>query len=655
MAAVPPTIAPVAPSPTVATAPPAAAPPPPTPPPLSTLTEKASQLAGSISSQPQFEAALNSVGGSTLPPDQKGQLWDTVQKTRIGRGLPPMTIAGPPGTPPAPVAGGQTPVSPAVTAALPASVTGQPPAPSSAAAATAGPAAPSASTGSPPPQKQVPGQAVPLAQAPPAPTEAYKAPDLLTADYKAPTYKAPSKGLEYAAAALALLFPGAPIGRAAAGFAQGLNTGAKDKYARAQETAKTQYEAERDKDATLNQGRLAQAQGNFTAAQKQDAYVASTTAIGNENQERIYNARTLARAQGTNPDTGRPFQLPAQLTKPPDPTKGYDGLAAWHNARALAYTQLGATGPAAEEAAAAKEAGTQATNAANNARALYVAAQTAQREIAMHNDTIAHEDSLHNDSEWHQDQRALLADTGRRAEYGVKASAADKSLFTTWQQYTKPQTKTVEIKDVNGNVTGIHTVPMVDDKGQPVPAAISGALAGTLTKMVNLVRSDRDPEGAAAYYSAHLDNSPGGLAGQEILQQAGQAGNLRLMAAGRMPQEHAWPKITEAPAPDPFKAAGINPNDPAVKAQITAAHDAGVTDDGTIISTLKAHGFGSQHGPAPAIAPTPGKLVLPAIARGQAPQQGLIPRGPHPWPPPLTRNPTTGQLLPPGSHLPDSP
>ena len=65
MAATPPTIAPVAPSPTSAPVP-AAAPPPPAPPPLSTLTEKASQLAGQISSQPQFEAALASVGGGTL-------------------------------------------------------------------------------------------------------------------------------------------------------------------------------------------------------------------------------------------------------------------------------------------------------------------------------------------------------------------------------------------------------------------------------------------------------------------------------------------------------------------------------------------------------------------------------------------------------------
>jgi hypothetical protein len=98
--------------------------------------------------------------------------------------------------------------------------------------------------------------------------------------------------------------------------------------------------------------------------------------------------------------------------------------------------------------------------------------------------------------------------------------------------------------DAQGNpVKGPDGNPIMD----PVPPPISGTLQQTITKMVNLVRGDRDPEGAAAYYAAHLDNSPGGLAGQEILQQAGAAGALRLMAGGRLPQEHAFPKIPEAP------------------------------------------------------------------------------------------------------------
>lgn len=549
MAMTPPTVAPVAPI-----APPVAPPPPPAPPPLSTLNEKASQLAGKISSQPEFEQALASVGGQTLTTQDKGKLWDTVNQTRVGQGLPALTVQAP-GAPPggAPLVGGSAPVSPAVQGALPSSVTGQPPAPK--------PQAPAAPQG----LKQVPGQNVPLEQAPPAPTAQYQAPDLKTAEYKAPTYEPPKKGLEYAAAALSLLFPGAPIGRAAAGFAQGLTQGADKKYARAQQTAQDQYKSEAAKDATLNQGALTKASQDVRTAEAYDKYVATKTAVGNENQDRIYNARQQARAQGTNPDTGKPFQLPPTLTNPPPPTSGYDGLARWHQARQQAYLAMGATAPAAAESEAAKEATRQATDAANNARQLFEAAQRAKVEIGIHNDTEANGNSRHNDTVWHEDQRALLADAGRRAEYGVKASAADKSLFTTWQQYTKPQTKTVEIKDVNGAVTGIHTVPMVGEDGKtPVPPPINDAhgFQTRLTQTVNLIRKDRDPEGAAAYYSAHMGNDAAGLAAQEILQQAGQATVLRMMANGNVPQPRNWPEVTEPSAPPVPQAAPVAPQPP---------------------------------------------------------------------------------------------
>lgn len=597
-------------------APPPAAPPPPQAPPLSTLTEKASQLAGSISSQPQFEAALASVpGAAALAPDDKGKLWDTVQKTRVGQGLPPMTIAAP-GGPPKPVVGGETPVSPAVMGALPQSVTGQAPAPKP--AAPNGPVPPPPAAG----LKQVPGQdAVPVTSAPPAPTAQYKAPDLETATYNAPKYEPPKKGLQYAAMALSLLFPGAPIGRAAASFAQGLNTGADQKFKRDQDTAKTQFEAEKEKDATINQGRLATAQGQFTAAQQNDKWIASKTTADHQTQVDIYNDRQAKRAQGMDPNTGKPFVLPAQLSKPPDPKQGYDGLAAWHHARALAYEQVGATGPAAQEAASAKEATTQATNAANNARSLVEAAARQRTEIALHNDTQSHEDARHNDTVWHEDQRALLTDQRERANFGVKASAADKSLFTTWQKFTTPQTKTVEIKDVNGTVTGIHTVPMVDEKNNPVPPPISGNLQKTLTDLVNKVRRDPDPQGAAQYYSAHLDNTTGGLAGQEILQQAGEAASMRMMAEGRMPREHAFPKIVEpkqSTHPDIAQAVsvlkGMSPTEQASTIdsattyseteKATIRHQLGLKPPGPVVSGREqSHRIASDAAHAPPQAP----------------------------------------------------
>lgn len=590
-------------------APPAAAVPPPSTAPIGAgpgvstdvmarATEVTSQKALDIPTQDALLTTIKTQpGADQLSQSQVGDLVSTWTKTRQSHGLPAMA----------------QPVSPQVQAALPPSVTGQPSAapagaPQAGAPTARGPVPPPAAPG----LKAVPGQDAVPQQTAPTPTAQYQAPPLESPTYTAPKeqsaqYKAPNKGLQYAAAAISLLFPGSQIARAAGGFSEGLTQGADAKFKRASDAAHEanrvaeanaghQFEADRDKDNATNQTRLAQAQGNFTSAQLADKTAAARATTDYNNQVSIYNDRQSKRAQGMNPDTGKAFQLPPALSKTPDPSLGYDGLAKWHQARALAYTQLGATGPASQEDAAAKSATTQATNAANNARSLIEANARMRNEWAIHSDTESNENARHNDTVDHEDRRALLADQGRRAEYGTKASAADKSLYTTWQQYTKPQTKIVEVKDpATGQVTATHAVPLVDDKGQAVLAPISGDLQKSLTKMVNAVRQDRDPQGAAAYYAAHLDNTPGGLAGQEILQQAGEASSLRMYANGRVPEPHSFPKIAEAKTP-----AGVNLKDPKVVAWREEASSAGIDPDSAeaIAAMNKDLGAGAHVAPA---------------------------------------------------------
>ena len=528
MAATPPTIAPVAPSPTIAPVP-AAAPPPSAPPPLSTLTEKASQLAGQISTQQQFEAGLASLGGATLPPQAKGQLWDTVQKTRVGQGLPPMTISAP-GAPPggAPVVGGAAPVPPAVTAALPASVTAAP----NAAPSGTPQVATSANPVPPPPvspaQKQVPGQEVPLEQAPPAPTATYQAPDLKTPTYNAPKYEPPKKGLLYAAAALALLFPGSQIGRAAGQFAQGLNTGAQQKYQRDTDTAKTQFDAEKQKDDVINQGALAQASANFSAAQRDDAYKATVTGVGNENQLRIYQARQLARQNGTNPDTGKPFQLPGALLKPPDPKGGYDALAQWHQARAAFYDHLGATNLAAGENKAADDAIKEADSARTQAAELQRTILTIQNANARTNATI----SAGYDRQAAEFRNGWAMLNAREADqYRDQAVRSNGEANKLWANLTTPVT------DQYG-----QTKPPVVDPKSP--------LAQSITMAMNQMQKGQgrfDPQGYAQYV---IDNTPSlkdNPIAAQVLQAKAQGLEFTMRSNGYQPVPFIAPPTPKQP------------------------------------------------------------------------------------------------------------
>jgi hypothetical protein len=544
---------------------------------MATLTEKASQIAGDISNQSQFEAALQSAGASNLPAPAKGQLWDTVNKTRVGRGLPPLQVNPPAGTPPATVA--SAPATPPQSGAAPSAPASAPasPAPSRPSSGNA-PAPPPAASG-PAPLKQVPGQEVPLDQAPPAPTAKYEAPTLESATYKAPEYHAPNKGLEYAAMALALLFPGAPIGRAASSFVQGMNTGAQQRYQRDEQTAKDQYEAAKGKADTDNQGAIAAANAKFQNAEAYDRYMATKTAVGNDNQDRIFTARQNARRDGTNPDTGRPFQLPPALAKPPDPRKGYDALAQWHQARAAAYTALGATTPAAQEDAAAKEAMTAAEQARTQAAEL-------DRTIMTIN----------------------AANARTSAEIGAAAGRQEAEFRNGWamldaresQQYRDQATR------VNGDANKLWanlTTPITDQYGQTKPPVVApgSPLYQSLTVAMKGMQQGQgrmDPQGYAQYV---IDNTPSlkdNPIAQQVLQAKAEGLEFTMRANGYQPVPFIPPpKLDSATI---LKHAGVNPSDPKVQAWRAQATSAGIDPDSPeALAAMKNDLKGGAGGAAP--------------------------------------------------------
>src|SRR5579883_3160428 len=143
--------------------------------------------------------------------------------------------------------------------------------------------------------------APPQLQAPATPPPTMQSPNFTPAQYKPP-----AKGLEYLAMGLGLLFPGAPIARAAAGFAQGLNQGAEQSYQRREGQAEQQYQVEQNKAAA-----------DFQT--KEQAYKAAQDNAQRafQNAQIQWQNRADLRARGINPITNQPFQYPTltQLTK----------------------------------------------------------------------------------------------------------------------------------------------------------------------------------------------------------------------------------------------------------------------------------------------------------------------------------------------------
>lgn len=119
------------------------------------------------------------------------------------------------------------------------------------------------------------------------------------------TYKPPNRGLEYLAMGVALLFPGAPIAKAAAGLLQGLNQGTQAGYERNEQAAEQTYETREQQAEVAHQNAVDQYNYGVQRAQ-----------VNAENLAAVEQNRAQLAARGINWVTGKPFTYPSlqQLT-----------------------------------------------------------------------------------------------------------------------------------------------------------------------------------------------------------------------------------------------------------------------------------------------------------------------------------------------------
>lgn len=607
------TIAPIAPSPTVATAPVA---PPAVPPPLSTLNEKASQLAGKISNQQQFEAALTSVGGQSLPAEDKGKLWDTVNQTRVGQGLPPLTVAQ------------QNSQMGAANAALPPSVTGAPgPAPAAAPAPQPGASvARPPQAGAPPPVAAPPRPepqsplAEPVAPRPTAESLGLKppqdtgpldasgkpmaAPEKRDTAFTPAKYEPPKKGLLYAAAALSLLFPGSQIGRAAGSFAQGLNQGAQQKYQREEKTAEQKFEADKANAQTDYQN--ASAKYGAASEQAKRAFLNLQVANGAtlEKATAAWDAEQANRAQrqalfekGLDAQ-GKPIQPPPALAKPLGPKASASDYAQHENALAQWYDDHGIKGPAAQHAATAaeyqKQVQAQITQAGELQRTMATITAAANRTNA----TIA---AAAGRQEQAFRQQFAMLDYRERDRYREQASRSTAEANKLWSGLTTPVT------DGFG-----QTKPAIVDPKSPLYGALTTAMRG-----MTQGSGRYDPQGYAEYVINNTPSLKDNPIAQQVLQARATGLEMTLRSNGYQPVPFVAPPETKHPAGGTtalsFAQDAISHNVPLANIP-QAMHDSGFSQP-EIATTLKTLKVAQPRPEAPVDPRHPDAPAL-SVARG---------------------------------------
>jgi hypothetical protein len=425
-------------------------------------------------------------------------------------------------------------------------------------------------------------------------SSADQVPQYVTPQLQQPQYQGPKKGLEYLALGLGLLFPGAPIGRLAAGFAGGLNQGAQQKYQRQEQQATEQNQQARDT-----------AQANF------------------ENAKMQYEAAQQLRNQGIDPKTQKPFVLPPDLQRilPPGSNRQPTAQDYMLHEQKLAqfYSGLGASGPAQQHAAAAEDYNRQIVDDNNNARALAVAELNYQRDLQV---AGIHEEGM----ERRIGERISGALSGLRAEgiatpierQHLREQAATDSA--KWMHaYTAaitPPTKNgapvwVEARDAQGNViyqTKPGTQPGDDDyyvkdpaTGKPMPVmrqaapAINAGLKAQMAKIITNIDRSPDPIGAAQYYASSIDNP----AAVQLLLDRGNMDDVNRRAQG-------GGTVTK-----PFQAPEVSPPKTNTKTATAQAKHAG--------SEWKGFGSGGERKPK---FPNPPDMPTGATYIGAGPSGG---------------------------------
>jgi hypothetical protein len=521
---------------------------------------------------------------------------------------PPPTTApiGPPGPP--------TPIPPAVDAALPPGIAGGPNPASAVRARTREnakrdqrrrddakiarqvkgspqppPATPPNSTSDQPPQ---------LAQ-PAAPVPQMTAPTMQQPSYQSPFSDPHTRGLEYAAIGLSLLFPGSPISHLAAGAAHGLKQGADEKYARDEQAAQQKYQVARE-----------QAQSTFQ--NQEEAYKAAQLQAQTnfQNAQVKYEQDQQLRNQGIDPRTGKPFNVPPVLQRivPPGQNRQPTLQDYENHERGLAnfYTSVGAKALASEHDEAAKAYNAQAVEAQREAAAWAKEMATLRAEFMRQDRSIAAADARAARSEAatagreqanqaeHEDfemrMHMLDFNVTKRPEYLDKAANDSKAWSQSWLKAITPGTP----KPVMGSLYAKPDGTTTPDKRQaaPVPPALTPEQQKVAQGYFSMIDKANDPVGMAQWLSEHTsiaDNSSrGGTTLQTLMEERGRAAQWRRLANYLPITQNTYPTLPKggtasggSKQPDTAayrqavaagtakaKAAGLDPNDPQVKKAI---------------------------------------------------------------------------------------
>lgn len=408
-------------------------------------------------------------------------------------------------------------------------------------------------------------------------------------------YVAPKKGLEYLALGLGLLFPGAPIAKAAAGFAQGLQQGAQNSYQRREQQAEQQYKVKQAQAQTD----FANASAKYGAASEEAhrAFINAQAQFGvdEHNAEFKWQQQQQLRQRGIDPKTNKPFVLPKNLATPPPRGAGAMTYAQWESAQARFYTGLGATDQAASHAKAAEDYVTQArqqqTQAAEFARTVYVQSH----EDARSANAQANEWARHADTEAHADARALLADGRQRNTFRNEAVRLGRQADVDWVKAIQPE----QTYNPDGTVSAVKKPAVISDPN----------LKKSLTQAFLQISRSPDPEGLAAHLASKFTgDNPAAATAAQILNERGAAA-----AAARQSQAlpifarpESYYENVEAQAQQAlFKRFGLNPNDPRVKSALDKATAAGQDpSDPEILSAIKKDLNAPRHRPAPSAGQT---------------------------------------------------
>lgn len=575
-----------------------------TPPVPPLISEAVSQNAYKLQTPQAFEQFVSTQpGGASLTPAQKQTLYGTVSKTRETHGLPAPPPPGIPQVAPGPISPAPPPAVPPAGGASPAA-TAPGGAPSPPLGNAAGPAAPPVDYNTPLKSPD------PLVVPPPPAHETVP-------QFQGAEYHKPAKGLEYLALGIGLLFPGAPIGKAAASFAQGLNQGADSRYKRDEGAAEKQYEVKKAQADVDARG----AQNDFNVALEQ----AKAKQAGSVADTNIFNERVLAAQQQhvTDVKDGKFFKIPAELTRilPPGtnrPVTEADYANHFQGLARAAMTQ-GATGLAGEYTKQAEDWNKAALKRQSDDDALKKMWYTFQQQDHLASVHEAGSDRRAAASDARADRRDAIAerrmddmedrvDSGRLQTVRNEAGRAGQDFSKVWATATTPGTGTRAwaVKDKDGNLTLTPSgqtqgaVAVMTDKqghivpfGTPLPAEISDTQRGVITQMIKRIQTAPDPQGLAL----HLADSQQNGAVKEVLNAAGNyAGLTRQASGGRIipqPESYYDRVIPKTPAPkEPTIPADIQKQISGLPAQaqssIRTALDSGQTVD-QIIATAREH------------------------------------------------------------------